>query len=85
MELVFDPDLTNGEEAASLVKELILILTSLGTCNCKMEEGSLRVDANISIHKPNEPLGVRTEVKNIGSIRGDCSNESFLHNFSNQV
>lgn len=70
MELVFDPDLTNGEEAASLVKELILILTSLGTCNCKMEEGSLRVDANISIHEPNTPLGVRTEVKNIGSIRG---------------
>lgn len=35
-----------------------------------MEEGALRVDANISVHKPNEPLGVRTEVKNIGSIRG---------------
>lgn len=70
MELVFDPDLTDGEEAASLVKELILILSSLETCNCKMEEGSLRVDANISIHKENEPLGIRTEVKNIGSIRG---------------
>lgn len=70
MELVFDPDLSNGEEAASLVKELILILEALDTCNCKMEEGSLRVDANISIHKENEPLGTRTEVKNIGSIRG---------------
>ena len=70
MELVFDPDLTNGEEAASLVKELVLILTSLKTCNCRMEEGSLRVDANISIHMENEPLGIRTEVKNIGSIRG---------------
>lgn len=32
-------------------------------------EGALRVDANISINKPNEPLGVRTEVKNIGSVR----------------
>lgn len=70
MELVFDPDLTDGEEAAALVKELILILTSLETCNCRMEEGSLRVDANISIHKENEPLGTRTEVKNIGSVRG---------------
>lgn len=70
MELVFDPDLTDGEEAAALVKELILILSRLGTCNCKMEEGSLRVDANISIHKENEPLGTRTEVKNIGSVRG---------------
>lgn len=70
MELVFDPDLTDGEEAAALVKELLLILSTIGTCNCRMEEGSLRVDANISIHKENEPLGTRTEVKNIGSIRG---------------
>jgi aspartyl-tRNA(Asn)/glutamyl-tRNA(Gln) amidotransferase subunit B len=70
MELVFDPDLNDGEEAAALVKELVLILGTLETCNCKMEEGSLRVDANISIHKENEPLGIRTEVKNIGSIRG---------------
>lgn len=70
MELVFDPDLTNGEEAAALVKELVLILNALETCNCRMEEGSLRVDANISIHKEDEPLGTRTEVKNIGSIRG---------------
>jgi aspartyl-tRNA(Asn)/glutamyl-tRNA(Gln) amidotransferase subunit B len=69
MELVFDPDCADGEEAAALVKELILILNTLNTCNCKMEEGSLRVDANISIHKENEPLGIRTEVKNIGSIR----------------
>lgn len=70
MELVFEPDLSTGEEAAALVKELILILTRLNTCSCKMEEGALRVDANISIHKSGEPLGTRTEVKNIGSIRG---------------
>lgn len=70
MELVFDPDLTDSEEAAALVKELVLILSTLETCNCRMEEGSLRVDANISIHKENEPLGTRTEVKNIGSVRG---------------
>ncbi|CAO1432685.1 unnamed protein product [Diamesa serratosioi] len=70
MELVFEPDLTDGEEAAALVKELILIFSRLETCNCRMEEGALRVDANISIHKENEPLGTRTEVKNIGSVRG---------------
>ncbi|XP_017754387.1 PREDICTED: glutamyl-tRNA(Gln) amidotransferase subunit B, mitochondrial [Eufriesea mexicana] len=68
MELVFEPDLTNGEEAAALVKELCFILQLLGTCSCKMEEGALRVDANVSISKPNAPLGVRTELKNIGSI-----------------
>jgi aspartyl-tRNA(Asn)/glutamyl-tRNA(Gln) amidotransferase subunit B len=65
MELVFDPDLTDGEEAAALVKELVLILNSLETCNCRMEEGSLRVDANISIHKENEPLGTRTKSRTL--------------------
>ncbi|XP_055847597.1 glutamyl-tRNA(Gln) amidotransferase subunit B, mitochondrial [Episyrphus balteatus] len=69
MELVFEPDLETGEEAASLIKELILIFKTLGTCSCKMEEGALRVDANISIHKDGTPNGVRTEVKNIGSVR----------------
>ncbi|XP_057662674.1 glutamyl-tRNA(Gln) amidotransferase subunit B, mitochondrial [Diorhabda carinulata] len=70
MELVFDPDLKDGEEAAALVKELISILQRIQTCTCKMEEGALRVDANVSIHKESEPLGVRTEIKNIGSVRG---------------
>lgn len=70
MELVFDPDLSNGEEAAAMIKELVSILTRLNTCTCKMDEGALRVDANISIHKDGEPLGTRTEVKNIASIRG---------------
>lgn len=69
MELVFEPDLSDGEEAAALVKELILVLTRLGTCSCKMEEGALRVDANVSVHRKNSPLGTRTEIKNIGSIR----------------
>ena len=70
MELVFEPDLEDGEEAAALVKELILIFSSIQTCSCKMEEGALRVDANVSIHKDGEPLGIRTEIKNIGSVRG---------------
>ncbi|KAG5887406.1 hypothetical protein JTB14_024605 [Gonioctena quinquepunctata] len=70
MELVFDPDLKDGEEAAALVKELISILQRIKTCSCKLEEGALRVDANVSIHRPGEPLGTRTEIKNIGSVRG---------------
>lgn len=37
MELVFEPDLTDGEEAAALVKELILIMNRLNVCSCKME------------------------------------------------
>lgn len=70
MEIVFEPDLSTGEEAASLLKELTLILMRLGTCSCEMNQGALRCDANISIHKKGEPLGTRTEVKNIASIRG---------------
>lgn len=70
MELVFEPDLNNGDEAAALIKELVLILKAIGACSCRMDEGALRVDANISINKPDQPLGIRTEVKNIGSIRG---------------
>ncbi|XP_031620064.1 glutamyl-tRNA(Gln) amidotransferase subunit B, mitochondrial [Contarinia nasturtii] len=68
MELVFEPDLSTGEEAASLLKELSLILTRLGVCSCK--PGALRCDANISIHRPGEPFGIRSEVKNIASVRG---------------
>ena len=70
MEIVFGPDLRHGEEAAALVKELILILESLETCTAKMERGELRVDANISVRRFGDAeLGVRTEVKNINSVR----------------
>lgn len=70
VEFVFCPDLENGEQAAALVKELCLLLTTIKVCSCKMEEGALRVDANVSVHKKGEPLGTRSEVKNIGSISG---------------
>uniref|UniRef100_A0A665TH27 Glutamyl-tRNA(Gln) amidotransferase subunit B, mitochondrial n=1 Tax=Echeneis naucrates TaxID=173247 RepID=A0A665TH27_ECHNA len=69
MELVMEPDMSCGEEAAAAVRELQLILQALGTCQGNMSEGQLRVDANVSVHRPGEPFGVRTEVKNINSIR----------------
>ncbi|XP_057699200.1 glutamyl-tRNA(Gln) amidotransferase subunit B, mitochondrial isoform X2 [Corythoichthys intestinalis] len=69
MELVMEPDMTCGEEAAAAVRELQLILQALGTCQGNMSEGQLRVDANVSVRKPGEALGVRTEVKNINSVR----------------
>lgn len=70
IELVFEPDLQDGEEAAALVKELVLIVQRLGACTGRMEEGALRVDANVSLRRPGDPLSIRTEIKNIGSIRG---------------
>eukprot|EP00066_Takifugu_rubripes_P007183 XP_003972514.2 PREDICTED: glutamyl-tRNA(Gln) amidotransferase subunit B, mitochondrial [Takifugu rubripes] len=69
MELVMEPDMSCGEEAAAAVRELQLILQALGTCQGNMSEGQMRVDANVSVHEPGEPLGVRAEVKNINSIR----------------
>ncbi|XP_012515473.1 PREDICTED: glutamyl-tRNA(Gln) amidotransferase subunit B, mitochondrial, partial [Propithecus coquereli] len=69
LELVLEPDLSCGEEAATAVRELQLILQALGTSQANMAEGQLRVDANVSVHHPGEPLGVRTEVKNLNSIR----------------
>ncbi|VVC36675.1 Aspartyl/glutamyl-tRNA(Asn/Gln) amidotransferase, B subunit,Aspartyl/Glutamyl-tRNA(Gln) [Cinara cedri] len=68
MELVFEPDLCNGLEASSLVKELLLIFERIKTCSGRMEEGALRVDANVSITN-SDHLGTRTEIKNLGSIR----------------
>ncbi|XP_045777510.1 glutamyl-tRNA(Gln) amidotransferase subunit B, mitochondrial [Maniola jurtina] len=70
IELVFEPDLEDGEEAAALVKELVLIVQRLGACTGRMEEGALRVDANVSLRRVGEPLSTRTEIKNIGSVRG---------------
>lgn len=54
--------LQDGEEAAALVKELVLIVQRLGACTGRMEEGALRVDANVSLRRPGDPLSTRTEV-----------------------
>ncbi|KAG8507321.1 Glutamyl-tRNA(Gln) amidotransferase subunit B, mitochondrial [Galemys pyrenaicus] len=69
LEVVLEPDMSCGEEAAAAVRELQLILQALGTSQANMAEGQLRVDANISVHHPGEPLGVRTEVKNLNSAK----------------
>ncbi|KAM9398307.1 LOW QUALITY PROTEIN: glutamyl-tRNA(Gln) amidotransferase subunit B, mitochondrial [Salvelinus alpinus] len=69
MELVMEPDMSCGEEAAAAVREMQLILQALGTCQGNMAEGQLRVDANVSVHRPGDPWDIRTEVKNINSAR----------------
>ncbi|XP_045165685.2 glutamyl-tRNA(Gln) amidotransferase subunit B, mitochondrial-like [Mercenaria mercenaria] len=68
MEIVTAPDFNTGDEARSFVRDLRMLLVTLGTCDGKFSEGSMRVDANISVHRPGEPLGTRSEVKNINSI-----------------
>ena len=72
IEIVFDPDLTNHHEAFSLVSDLISTLKATGTCECVMQEGSLRVDANVSIASiAGDAISnsARVELKNVNSLR----------------
>ncbi len=70
LEIVSKPDLRSSEEARSYVAELRAVLEAIGVSDVKMEEGSLRVDANISLRPVGaEKLGTRTEIKNMNSLR----------------
>ncbi len=70
MEIVTEPDIRSPEEAREFMQELKSILEYLDVSDCKMEEGSLRCDANISLRPVgSENLGVKTEVKNMNSFR----------------
>ncbi|TGW14887.1 Asp-tRNA(Asn)/Glu-tRNA(Gln) amidotransferase subunit GatB [bacterium NHP-B] len=69
MEIVSEPDLHSPEEAAAYVRKLRNLLVYLGTSDGNMEEGNLRMDVNVSVAQPGEPLGVRVEIKNLNSIR----------------
>ncbi|MGQ0743274.1 MAG: Asp-tRNA(Asn)/Glu-tRNA(Gln) amidotransferase subunit GatB [Acidimicrobiales bacterium] len=69
VEIVSEPDLRSGEEAKAYINELRLILAAVEASDARMEEGSLRVDANVSVRRPGEPLGTRAEIKNLNSVR----------------
>jgi len=69
MEIVSEPDLRSAEEAGAYVRKLRTILRYLGTCDGNMQEGSLRVDANVSLRRLGAPFGTRCEIKNVNSIR----------------
>lgn len=69
IEIVSEPDMRNAEEAVTFAKKLHSIVTSLGICDGDMSQGSMRFDVNISVRKPGEELGTRTETKNLNSFR----------------
>lgn len=70
VEIVTEPDLQSADEAVAFLTELRKLVRYLGICDGKMEEGSFRCDANISIRKKGElKLGTKVEVKNLNSIR----------------
>ncbi len=72
LEIVSEPDMRSPLEAKTYLNELKLLLTYLGVSDCNMQEGSLRVDANINLHVASEEGPVATpivEVKNMNSFR----------------
>ena len=69
LEIVSEPDVRSAEQAQAYLTELRAIVLALGISDAKLEEGSMRCDANISVHRPGEPYGTRAEVKNMNSVR----------------
>jgi aspartyl-tRNA(Asn)/glutamyl-tRNA(Gln) amidotransferase subunit B len=69
VEIVSEPDLRSSEQAQEYTRELRSILLATGVSDAKMEEGSMRVDANVSVHRTGEPWGTRCEIKNLNSLR----------------
>ncbi len=67
-EIVSEPDLRSPAEARAYLTAIKEILIAAGVSDCSMEEGSLRVDGNISVRRPGAPLGTKTEVKNVNSF-----------------
>jgi aspartyl-tRNA(Asn)/glutamyl-tRNA(Gln) amidotransferase subunit B len=69
VEIVTEPDIATSDAANLYLTRLRQILMYTGACDGNMEEGSLRCDANVSVRRPGEPLGTRTETKNLNSFR----------------
>lgn len=70
IEIVSDPDMRSADEVIAYLEKLKLILQYLGVSDCKMQEGSLRADINLSIREVGAPeFGTRTEMKNMNSFK----------------
>ena len=70
IEIVSEPDMRSSKEAETYLKKLKSILQYIEVSDCKMEEGSLRADVNVSVRKKgNLEFGTRTEMKNMNSFR----------------
>ena len=70
VEIVSGPDIRSAEQARLYAAELRAILIASGASDGRMEEGSMRVDANVSVRQgPDAPFGTRCEIKNLNSLR----------------
>lgn len=68
IEIVSEPDIRTPQEAVAYLHKLKAVIEYTGVSDCRMQEGSLRCDVNLSIHKKDEPFGTRTEMKNLNSF-----------------
>jgi len=69
LEIVSQPDFRSAAEVIAYLEKLRETLLYLDVCDCKMQEGSIRADINLSVRRPGEELGVRAEMKNMNSFK----------------
>ena len=69
MEIVSKPDMRSPAEAGAYLSKLRTILRYVGSCDGNMDQGSMRADVNVSVRRPGEEFGTRTETKNVNSVR----------------
>jgi len=69
IEMVTEPDIHSPEQARAFLAHVRSIAQTLGVSDANPEEGKMRADVNVSLHRPGEPLGVKVEIKNLNSFR----------------
>jgi len=70
IEIVSEPDMKNGDEVIAYLEKLRLIIQYLGASDCKLNEGSMRADVNLSVNEAGaREFGIRTEMKNLNSFK----------------
>ncbi len=70
IEIVSEPDLRSSADAKAYLDTIKSILEYINISDCKMQEGSIRCDINVSVHKKGEPFGTRVEMKNVNTFSG---------------
>ncbi|MHB8333789.1 MAG: Asp-tRNA(Asn)/Glu-tRNA(Gln) amidotransferase subunit GatB [Acidimicrobiales bacterium] len=69
VEIVSGPDIRSAAQARLYASELRAVLIATGASDGRMEEGSMRIDANVSVRRSGDPFGTRCEIKNLNSLR----------------
>lgn len=84
IEIVSEPDISSCEEAREYVEKLRLLMRYIGISDCRMQEGSMRFDVNVSVKKQDEKaLGTRTEIKNMNSV--SAMQKAMEYEYSRQI